>query len=50
MNESNLIKLIPIVCPDCKNSLRALTHLIVSPELPLYREISDYQKKREKRI
>ncbi len=28
----------------------ALTHLIFSPECPLYREICDYQKKREKRI
>jgi hypothetical protein len=28
----------------------ALTHLIFSPKCPLYREICDYQKKREKRI
>jgi len=27
-----------------------LTHLIFSTKCPLYREISDYQKKREKRI
>lgn len=28
----------------------ALTHLIFSPKCPLYNEICDYQRKREKRI
>jgi len=50
-NSGDISGIMCVVQNDKKNVIAcALTHLIFSPNFHLYKEIIDYQKKREKRI
>ncbi|GAH42940.1 unnamed protein product [marine sediment metagenome] len=50
-NSGDVSGIMCVVQNDKKNVIAcALTHLIFSPKSPLFKEISDYQRKREKRI
>ena len=50
-NSGDVSGIMCVVQNDKENVIAcALTHLIFSPKSPLVKEISDYQRKREKRI
>jgi hypothetical protein len=51
LNSGDVSGIICVVKDDGENVLACgLTHLIFAGSCPLFKEISDYQKKREKRI